>query len=176
MPGADKQKIGSFIEAAQSSSNRQCRINMPACTAAAPVITLPAPEVRVLADSVTGEQRRLRLNLVSPRGAGNLETQIDAEGEIIAASLNGQPMDLTPLPGDHRRLAFTYAGLPAEGVEVSLTVKSVGPVRVWLRDGTPGLPTIPGLTIRPRPADMMSVSGPTVLDATTVSRTVTLKP
>ncbi|MCW5851767.1 MAG: M28 family peptidase [Anaerolineae bacterium] len=149
---------------------------MPSFTAAAPVVALPAPDVRVLADTVTGEQRHVTLRLVSPRQAPYLEVQIDVQGEITAAALDGQPMDISATPGDHRRLRFTYAGLPAEGVELSLVVKSAGPITVWLRDGSTGLPTIPGMTIRPRPADMMPVSGPNVLDPTAVSRTVTLAP
>ena len=151
-------------------------LGMPAFTAAAPVISLPAPDARVLADTVTGEQRHLRLQLVSPRQAPYLEVQLDAPGEITSATLDGQPMDLAPLPGDHSRLRFTYAGLPSAGVELSLVVQAVGPVKVWLRDGSTGLPTIPGLTVQPRPADMMPVTGANVLDPTTVSRTITLKP
>ena len=150
-------------------------LGLPAVRTPAPQVALAAPEAIVLDDALDGDTRTLRLRLVSPRRASHLDVEVEAPGEIVSATLAGKALDLSDLPSEgRRRLQVSYNGLPAEGIELTLAIRATGPVLVELRDGSTGLPTIPGQTIAPRPAELMPVPGATVLDPTVVRRTVRL--
>jgi hypothetical protein len=119
---------------------------------------LAPPQRTVLDDRLVGEQRALRLHVRSPRGAPNMYLDIQASGQIEAA-LDRKPLDLHAIPADQRaRLRLTYHAIPAEGFELDLTVADGGLVNVRLEDCSNGLPSIPGLTVSPRPAQTMGSS------------------
>jgi hypothetical protein len=128
----------------------------PAWIAPAPPVVLAAPAVTVLEDAAPANLRSLRLRLTSPRGASNLYLDIRAAGDVVAATLDGKPLDLSAWPADGRaRFRLAYHALPTEGIEVGLTVAAAGPISIRVEDRSNGLPTIPGMTIAPRPADTM---------------------
>jgi MFS family permease len=150
-------------------------LGLPAFAAAAPVVVLPAPAVAVLGDSTDGTLRTLNLQLISPRHAQNLAAEIQAEGEIVAATLNGQALDFSAFtPEQRRQLVFTYVNPPEQGIELTLRIASTGPLALRLQDSSAGLPHIPGMTIAARPPEMMPISGPTLLDPTVVRSSVTV--
>ena len=124
--------------------------------AKAPSVALAAPTVTLISDTLSGGTRTLRLQVASPRHAAYASVLVEAQGEIVAASLDGQPFDLSGLSQSARqRLEFSYYGLPDKGVELTLQVASAAPVKITVQDLSNGLPSIPGMTIRPRPADLM---------------------
>jgi hypothetical protein len=54
-----------------------------------------------------------------------------------------------------QRLEFSYYGLPDKGFELMLQVASPAPMKITVQDLSNGLPSVPGMTMKPRPADLM---------------------
>jgi hypothetical protein len=122
-------------------------------TAAAPQTELPAPTVTVLESTQQGDQRMVRLRLASPRSAPYAHLDLALPGELTGATVNGKPVNVADIP-THRRQRFTllYFGLPRGGVEVDLTLRGDGAITGTLADYSNGLPSLPGMTVTPRPA------------------------
>lgn len=122
---------------------------------AAPAVTLPPPHVELLEDQTGQEGRTLRLRITSPRGGANLWAYVDASSEVAAAAVNS--MAITPVTSEGRDgpaspWAITYLGLPEEGFELKLTVKTNQPVKLRVDDRTYGLPQVAGSPVQARPA------------------------
>lgn len=83
---APEQAVGAF-EATLGTDG-------PAFVASAPLLEAAPPQVVVEEEAAEGDERRLRLRLLSPRGAPRLEVLVEAEGEIISARLDGRPISL----------------------------------------------------------------------------------
>jgi hypothetical protein len=115
------------------------------------------------------------VRLRSTRAAALLEAEFGAAARITSASVAGRPLDLADRPAAAvDRLRLRYAGLPPEGIDVTLTIASPAPVTVNVTDVPHGLPaTLPGLTVRPRPTDVVPAMTMT-LDPTSVHRAVRL--
>jgi Peptidase family M28 len=117
--------------------------------AKAPSVALAAPTTRLISDTLSGGTRTLRVQVASPRHAPYASV-------LVAASLDGQPFDLSGFSQSTRqRLDFSYYGLPDKGFELQLKVASSAPIKITVQDLSNGLPSVPGMTIKPRPADLM---------------------
>lgn len=164
-----------FFPAGTTPATRERLVggSLPAFTAPAPAIALDAPEVAVLDDTTTGDVRTVRLRLASPRGTSEMTTAVDAPGEIVSAAVNGRPVDLADYaPARDGDLDLIYANVEEGGWELTLAVRSTGPVTVQLEEVTRGLPEVPGWDVPARPADTM----PSPLfprDPTIVTRSIT---
>lgn len=124
--------------------------------ASAPTVVLPAPAATLLSDSMSGDVRTLRVQVASPRHAAYAMVEVEARGQIVAATLDGQPFDLSWFSqSERKRLQFSYYSLPERGFELTLQVASASPIKITVQDLSNGLPSIPGMTIKPRPADLM---------------------
>jgi hypothetical protein len=122
----------------------------------APSVGLPPPTVEPLEDTLEGGTRTLRLRVASSRGAPNAAVSVQAPGEIVAASVDGKEIERSGVPNNRRdRLAFSYAGMPEKGFELSLTVDSSEPVEVTVQDISEGLPEVSGSEVEPREPWMM---------------------
>ena len=143
-------------------------------SARAPAIALAAPSVILKSDSMNGNVRTLRMQVVSPRHAEDVMVQVEAQREIVTAAVDGRPFDLNALPEKApRHVQFTYYALPDKGFELTLSIASAAPVKIVVQDVSNGLPTIPGSTMKPRPAYLMPALNPTWLDPTIVSKSFT---
>jgi hypothetical protein len=124
--------------------------------AKAPSVALAAPMATLLRDTLSGGTRILLVQVASPRHAAYATVLVEAQGEIVAASLNEQPFDVSGFSQSaHQRLEFSYYGLLDKGFSLTLRVASAAPVKITVQDLSNGLPSIPGMTINPRPADLM---------------------
>jgi hypothetical protein len=136
----------------------------------APAIALAPPQAELLEYSSDGEARTLHLRITTPRHARTIHVAL-AQAEVLNASVNGHDLGK---PSEARwsqagHWGFDYANPPQEGIDVQLRVQASGPVTIVLVDRSSGLPTIPGVTFPPRPADSMPIhSG----DQTMVRRSV----
>jgi hypothetical protein len=141
--------------------------------APAPTAALAAPSVTLLSDTMSGSVRTLRVQVASPRHAPYATVLVEAQGEIVAATLDGKPFDLSVFSESERhQLQFNYYGLPDKGFELQLSIKSADPVKMTVQDLTSGLPAIPGTVIRSRPAYLMPAPRP-LLDPTIVMKSFT---
>jgi hypothetical protein len=95
--------------------------------------------------------RRLRLHLVSPRGAERMSIQISTE--ILSATVDGKP--LTSGPTTQKSWSLLYLALPKDGIELVLETRSTLPLSVRLMDESYGLPLLDGEKLKDRPAHMM---------------------
>ncbi|HEX5384469.1 MAG TPA: M28 family peptidase, partial [Propionibacteriaceae bacterium] len=121
--------------------------------APAPPVELPASTLTVLMSQQRGDQRVLRVRIASPRNAQYMHLDLALPGELTGATANGQPVNVADIPS-HRRQRFTllYFGLPRDGVEVDLSLRGDGAITGTLVDYSNGLPSLRGMTVRPRPA------------------------
>jgi hypothetical protein len=144
-------------------------------TAPAPQVQLPAPTLTVLDSKQQGDQRMVRLRIASPRSASYAHLDLALPGELTEATVNGKPVNIADIP-THRRQRFTllYFGLPRGGVEVDLILRGSGAMTGTLADYSNGLPSIPGMTVAPRPAGFIPASFD-FRDPTTVHRRVEVR-
>ena len=123
--------------------------------APAPTVDIPAPQLTVLDDTTTNGVRTLDLRIESPRQAAMAHLQLDLPGTLIAASVDGTPLEVDP---DIELTEFPIAAYNpgSQGIEISLTVNSSEPIRGTLTDFTNGLPDLDGITYTARPDDIVA--------------------
>jgi hypothetical protein len=159
-----------FVPAAPGRQPSGALFGKPAFAAPAPAVALPAPELRVLADTTGPDGRTLRLRLASPRGASRLMVQLESGGDLRIAEVDGRAPPANGPTGRRVRAQLAYAVLPAEGVVVVVVAEPGQSVTAVVEDASDGLPAIPGLAIPPRPAGTMPAPGAQSLDPTVVAK------
>jgi hypothetical protein len=141
----------------------------------AALLPLPPPNVVALDDSKQGELRTLRLRVTSPRRAPAMTIYWKRELGLESLAVNGKRIaenrdDSAGNEAPYRRLF--YFGPPEEGVELSLKMRSSGPVELKVEDRSYGLPEIPNQTYRGRPDHI--IASPFInSDCTVVIKSVT---
>ena len=140
-------------------------------TGEAQLADLPAPLVTPVSDAVVGGKRVLTVR-VTPQRAGVrlLALELTVDGGTITRSLAaGRDVPAGALGEDH--LEFTFHAPPAEGLQVSFTIKGGGAAKLRVMDGSDGLSGLPGYVPRPdgvdaagtHSSDLVVVSQPTPL-------------
>lgn len=128
-----------------------------AMTAKAPAVAVAPPDVSVVDDTITGDIRRLRLRLTSPRRPWMTTITATAEGGIGGVTVDGRRFDLMERPMEERKTwSLSYVALPAEGVELALDLMPGETLTLVVSDTAHGLPQIPGTTFLERPSDSMA--------------------
>ena len=136
-------------------------------------LPLPAPTVEVLGDESQSEMRTIRLLIRSQRKAPVVTVYVEGGDDIAGAYIDGKSLTADgadkPQTNEHY-LVLHYHGLPEDGVELKLILKSSRPLKIRVNDRTFGLPEIPGANFKARPDYMMPISLP-YSDATFVTKT-----
>jgi hypothetical protein len=127
--------------------------------AEAPYVQLPPPSIETLEDSTTGDERKLRLRLVSPRQARIIWLQVE-KATVVAATLEGRKVQVNEMDKRNKVWGLVYLALPTEGIELDLTLNASETPQLTVIDQSDGLPSIPGFHFEPRPSDRMAL--PTV--------------
>jgi hypothetical protein len=91
--------------------------------------------------------------------------------EVTAATVGGRQIPTNRSAGGTWGFGFAFHAPPAEGVEVSLTLRGPGPVKLRVMDATDGLTALPGF--RARPADV-GIAGSHISEMVAVARTYQL--
>ncbi|WSZ94181.1 M28 family peptidase [Micromonospora sp. NBC_00858] len=112
--------------------------------------SLPAPKLEVLADSVAGGERTLRLRLTPQRVARLATLHVDTStATVLRAEVAGRSVPVEPRAG-RWGFGLVFHAPPAEGIEVTLTLRPIaGQVALRAMDASDGLDALPGF--RPRP-------------------------
>nr|QEO74514.1 acetylornithine deacetylase [uncultured bacterium] len=129
----------------------------------APATDAPAPEVRVLEDNSRDGVRLLRLKIVSPRQAPLMSVYADAQTEVQRVAINGRQLAAAPtqaVAGRQEPWVLRYYGLPSEGIEVTLELKSSAPLKLRVVDQSYGLPAVGASPATARPEGMMPAALP----------------
>ena len=146
----------------------------PVITAPAPRINLPAPTLTVVENKQQVDIKSVRLRVASPRGAPYVHLDLRLPGDLTEATVNGRPVTVADIPTNRRqRFTLLYFGLPPQGAEVRLTIRGTGPISGTLVDYSNDLPKLPGMTVRPRPAEYVPAPFD-FRDPTAVTRSVGL--
>lgn len=132
----------------------------------APTVSLEPPDVKVIADSrMENGTRILRLTVRSARRAPVVMITAEPGSEVLASTIGEERI----ANQKGRRWGLRYYGVPANGLEITLELKSSEPAKLRVTDLSFGLPEIPGFSAAPKPDYMMSSPVP-FNDSTLVSR------
>jgi hypothetical protein len=133
-------------------------------TGASP-LKLPAPEIVTLDDSVSGNERIMRLRLTSLRHADVLWVALE-KVTVLRATIGGKKLPSKMVEPNDRLWGFYYAVPPPDGIELDIAVGLADAPRLTLTDQTNGLPDIPGLHIKPRTENQMPLHYYPAFDST----------
>jgi len=141
----------------------------------APVLPLSPPEIEVLNDQTEGGRRALLLRIRSPRKAPAMAVYWRRELEVAELAVNGKratkPLSaVTGASDEYRR--FYYVGLPEEGIELKMELKTSAPLELKLEDWSYGLPQIPSRPFTARPDYLIAAPYP-YSDCSVVMRSIT---
>jgi hypothetical protein len=101
----------------------------------------------------------MTLRLTPQRPVRLATLHVDGAVRVVTATVAGRPVPITTPADGTWGFGFVFHGPPADGVEVTLTVQTSGPVRFRVMDGSDGLTALPGF--RARPADVGAVGSHT---------------
>jgi hypothetical protein len=135
--------------------------------AAAPEISLPAPQITLVSETNSDNGRTLKVRVTSPRQAPSISLSAGSGTEIISAEIAGKRF---PNAGG-ARFTLNYFALPQDGVEISLHTNS-GAVKIKAVDQSYELPVFPERSFSVRPNFMIPRSF-NYSDSTVVSKTFT---
>jgi hypothetical protein len=118
-------------------------------TGTAPAADLPAPKLNLESDTRSGDSRVMKLLLQPQRQVRFTTLHVAADVTVTAATIGGREVPATAKPDGPWGFGFVFHGPPAEGVEITLTVRGTGPVKFRAMDGSDGLTALPGFHARP---------------------------
>jgi hypothetical protein len=148
------RQLDPWTSQAIAEEERTPRVNGIGWQAAAPVLSLPVPEVEVTGDQTTDGVRRLKLRVRSSRQAPILRLQAWNDlAPVLTMSLDDCHLEADEPDGSIRYLRLTYYAPPPEGVEISLAISASEPLQLTVEDESYGLPAQLGLV--PRTEAMM---------------------
>jgi hypothetical protein len=113
---------------------------------AAPVA---APQLAVERDSTAGGVRTLVLRLTPRRTVRLVSLHVAAGTAVLSADIAGQAVTAVRAADGKWGWGFVFHGPPADGVEVTLTIRASGPVTFRAMDGSDGFSGVPGFRARP---------------------------
>jgi len=110
---------------------------------------IPAPKLTVEKDEPATGGRRLTLRLTPQRPVRLVTLHVEGTTPVLAAEVQGQ--SITPANRKNQKWGwgFVFHAPPTGGVEVTLTIRTVGPVTFRVMDGSDGFSGVPGFHERP---------------------------
>jgi len=135
--------------------------------AAAPEISVPAPQIALVSETKTDDGRTIKVRVTSPRQAPAISLFSDSGMDIVSAEIGGK--NFPNVAGE--RWALNYFALPQDGVEISLHTKS-GVVKIKAVDQSYELPVFPDHSFAARP-NFLIPKPLTYSDSTVVSKSFT---
>lgn len=122
----------------------------------APVLPLKTPSIELLDEKVEDSERILHLRINSFRQARILQVYLDPKVQVLQASLNGKQIhNDTNKNQPANSWGLHYFAPPKAGIELTLVIKSLQPIKFQVVDQSDGLPQIPGKSFLARPSYMM---------------------
>lgn len=106
----------------------------PVMAGEASVVDLPAPEVTILADEISGDVRTMRLNVSSPRGAEVMLLDVQPYQAMLSATINGKRIE--PTESERALWSLTYYAVPAAGFEITLELDPAQDITLQISDQT----------------------------------------
>jgi hypothetical protein len=120
--------------------------------------SLPAPQMQILSDEMSGEVRILKLRLTSPRQARGMLVKVSG-APVASAAVNGYRQSHAAWPAQ-KDWYLRFYGMTDQGIDLTLEVHGTNPISLSLTDQSDGLPELTGLNVSPRTPDMMPFAMP----------------
>jgi hypothetical protein len=121
-----------------------------------PFLPLPQPAIDILSDSTTSDGRQLSLRVQAAADATVLGIRVTG-APVISAAIDGRAVDPTRYRLRTQEWALRYWAPSDAGALLSLTVPAGSTPILEIIARSPGVPTLPGVTISPRPANVVPV-------------------
>jgi len=110
---------------------------------------IPAPKLTVEKDEPGAGARRLTLRLTPQRPVRLVTLHVEGNTRVLAAEIQGQSIIPANKKGQKWGWGFVFHAPPPDGVEITVTVRTPGPVTFRVMDGSDGFAGIPGFRDRP---------------------------
>jgi len=135
---------------------------------------LAAPDIKLLEETSIEGMRTLRMHITSPRQAPVLTFYADSKMEIVSVEVNGKLMNMQASVPGARKDSWTmrYYAVPVEGIDMTMHVKALEPVKFRVVDQSYQLPQFMGARAPSRSANIISAPVP-FADSTFVSKSFT---
>ena len=121
-----------------------------------PFLPLPQPTIDILSDSTTSDGRQLSLRVQTAADATMLGIRVTA-APVISAAIDGRAVDTTRYRLRTQEWALRYWAPSDAGALLRLTVPAGSTPTLEIIARCPGVPTLPGVSISPRPANVVPV-------------------
>jgi hypothetical protein len=121
-----------------------------------PTLPLPQPAINILSDSMTSDARQLSLRVQGSAGTTAFGMRV-TDAPVISAAIDGRAIDTTRY-GLHTREWTLWYWAPSDfGALLSVIVPAGSTPKLEILAYSLGIPTLPGITIPPRPANVVPV-------------------
>jgi hypothetical protein len=137
-----------------------------------PTLPLPQPAINILSDSTTSDARQLSLCVQGSAGTTALGMRV-TDAPVISAAIDGRAIDTTRYRLHTREWTLWYWAPSDSGALLSLIVPAGSTPKLEVLACSLGIPTLAGVTILPRPANVVPVQSG---DVTIVCRRVSIPP
>jgi len=117
-------------------------------------VALDSPSATLVRDTIIAGARRIVLRVKAPRGTTGLV--MHARGApVLTSSIDDRVVDTTRYRQRSPTWTMQYWAVPDSGAIVALSIPQGRPIDFDLSARRPGLPSIPGVTIPPRPTEFV---------------------
>jgi hypothetical protein len=137
-----------------------------------PSVPRPQPAINILSDSTTSDARQLSLRVQGSAGTTALGMRV-TDAPVISAVIDGRAIDTTRYRLHMLEWTLWYWAPSDSGALLSLIVPAGSTPKLEILAYSLGIPTLPGVTILPRPANVVPVQSG---DVTIVCRRVSIPP
>jgi hypothetical protein len=123
----------------------------------APLDNLPVPVVKILADGVENNKRKLHFNLSSSRQANAMRLFFHKDAGISGIKIDGKPVEYKQFYSIEQSdyyLIFYWA-VPPGGIDVVIECEAEKTLQLKVVEGKLGLPAAPGIEYKPMPAHII---------------------
>ena len=137
-----------------------------------PSLPLAQPAINILSDSTTNDARQLSLRVQASTGTTSLGMRV-TDAPVISAAIDGRAIDTTRYRLHTQEWTLWYWAPSDSGALLSLMVPAGSTPKLEILACSLGIPTLPGVTIPPRPPHVVPVQSG---DVTIVRRRVSIPP
>jgi hypothetical protein len=137
-----------------------------------PILPLPQPAINILSDSTTSDARQLSLRVQGSAGTHALGMRV-TDAPVMSAAIDGHAIDTTRYRMHTREWTLWYWAPSDSGALLGLIVPAGSTPKLEVLAYSLGIPSLPGITIPPRPANVVPVQSG---DVTIVCRRVSIPP
>jgi hypothetical protein len=117
-------------------------------------VALEAPSAVLVRDALINGARRVVFRVTAPPGTTTLVLRATG-APVLSASIDGRVVDTTRYRRKLQEWAMAYSAPPDSGAIVALSIPAAAHIGLELAAWRPGIPSVPGLSIPKRPANVV---------------------